>query len=200
MGLPMVLSPSSSAVEFTAIAMSNNCLSVYIPMSPTCILFCVSVPVLSVHITVTAPIVSQACSFLTRLLLLSIRRMLSARASVTAIGNPSGTAITISVTAIMKYFSTTSAIFMYSVECHRGLVRMSCPRNPTNANAATAEPILLMSLASRSSCMFSGVFTAVISVDFVATLPISVLSPTAVTFIRPCPFITIVERSATFEG
>ena len=121
----MVLSPSSSAVEFTAMAMSSSCLSPYMLISPTCILFCVSVPVLSVQITVTAPIVSHACSFLTRLLLLSIRLMLSARARVTAMGKPSGTAITISVTAIMKYFSTTSAIFRYSAVCHRGLVMMS---------------------------------------------------------------------------
>ena len=79
-------------------------------MSPTCILFCVKVPVLSVHITVTAPIVSQAWSLRTRLLVFSIRRMFSANASVTAIGRPSGTAITMSVTAIMKYCSTRSAM------------------------------------------------------------------------------------------
>ena len=36
------------------------------------------------------------------MLVLSIRRMLSARLSDTAMGKPSGTAITISVTAIMK--------------------------------------------------------------------------------------------------
>ena len=67
-------------------------------------------PVLSVQITVTAPIVSEACSFRTRLLDFSMRRMLRAKAKVTAIGSPSGTAITISVTAIMKYFSTTSVM------------------------------------------------------------------------------------------
>ena len=52
--------------------------------------------------TVTAPIVSEACNLRTRLLLFSMRRMFSANAKVTAIGSPSGTAITISVTAIMK--------------------------------------------------------------------------------------------------
>ena len=71
-------------------------------MSWTVIRFWVSVPVLSVQITVTAPIVSEACSLRTRLLNFSIRRMFSASASVTAIGKPSGTAMTISVTAIMK--------------------------------------------------------------------------------------------------
>ena len=64
--------------------------------------FSVSVPVLSVQMTVTAPIVSEACSLRTRLFDFSMRRMFSAKASVTAIGNPSGTAITMSVTAIMK--------------------------------------------------------------------------------------------------
>ena len=106
----MVLSPSSAAVELMAIAMGNRLSLPVKAISPTCILFWVSVPVLSVHITVTAPIVSQACNFLTRLFDFSIRLMLRAKASVTAMGNPSGTAITISVTAIMKYFSTTSVI------------------------------------------------------------------------------------------
>ena len=72
--------------------------------------FCVSVPVLSVQMTVMAPIVSQACILRTRLLVLSMRRMLRARLRVTLMGSPSGTATTISVTAIMKYFSTMSAM------------------------------------------------------------------------------------------
>ena len=71
-------------------------------ISTTVILFWVSVPVLSVQIQVTAPIVSDACSLRTRLFDFSIRRMFSAKASVIAIGKPSGTAITMSVTAIMK--------------------------------------------------------------------------------------------------
>ena len=94
-----------------AMAELNSSVSAsYAFMSATCILFCVSVPVLSVQITVTAPIVSQAWSLRTRLLFFSIRRMLSARLSVTAIGMPSGTAMTISVTAIMKYCNTVSAM------------------------------------------------------------------------------------------
>ena len=147
----MVFSPSSSAVELTAMAVFSNSISSTVDISLTCILFSVSVPVLSVHITVTAPIVSQACSFLTRLLDFSILRMLSARARVTAIGSPSGTAITIRVTAIMKYFSTTSAILSHWSVCQRGLVSMSWPRNPTKASIDTAEPTLLIILASLSS-------------------------------------------------
>ena len=72
--------------------------------------FSVRVPVLSVQMQVTAPMVSEACSLRTRLLLLSMRRMLRASDRVTAMGRPSGTAMTMSVTAIMKYFSTTSVM------------------------------------------------------------------------------------------
>ena len=79
-------------------------------ISATVIRFSVSVPVLSVQIHVTAPIVSEACNLRTRLFDFSILRMFSANASVTAIGKPSGTAITMSVTAIIKYFSTTSVM------------------------------------------------------------------------------------------
>ncbi len=68
------------------------------------------------------------------------------------------------------------------------------------ATTAIAVPTLLISDAMRSSCRLSGVFTSVISVDLRATRPISVESPTAVTVIRPLPFITIVERRAMLEG
>ena len=52
--------------------------------------------------TVTAPIVSQACILRTRLCDLSIRRMLKASDSVTLIGKPSGTTTTINVTATIR--------------------------------------------------------------------------------------------------
>ena len=71
----------------------------------TRIWFWVRVPVLSVQITVVAPIVSQACILRTKLLVCNIRLILRARLSVTLIGNPSGTATTINVTAIIKYCS-----------------------------------------------------------------------------------------------
>ena len=61
--------------------------------------FSVSVPVLSVQMTVVEPIVSQAWSLRTRNFALNIRRMLIARLNVTAIGRPSGTETTTSVTA-----------------------------------------------------------------------------------------------------
>ena len=84
-------------------------------VSYTCMRFCVSVPVLSVQMTVTAPMVSQACILRTRLFVASIRRMFSARLSVTLIGSPSGTVTTMSVTAIMKLWSTIFAMSRYSV-------------------------------------------------------------------------------------
>ena len=79
--------------------------------------FWVSVPVLSVQITVTAPIVSQACSFLTRLLVRSMRRMLRARLRVTAMGSPSGTAMTMSVTVTMNHFNKVAAMMAQSIGC-----------------------------------------------------------------------------------
>jgi len=67
--------------------------------------FWVNVPVLSVQITVAAPIVSQACILRTKLFVFSIRFMLSAKLNVTLIGSPSGTDTTINVTATMKLFN-----------------------------------------------------------------------------------------------
>ena len=73
----------------------------------TRILFSVSVPVLSVQITVAAPMVSQAWSLRTRLFSFSILRMLRARLTVTLMGSPSGTATTMRATAIMMELIST---------------------------------------------------------------------------------------------
>ena len=112
-GLPMgVIEPSSSlvssAVEFTAIHSTIRLRASPPPtsISITDIRFWVSVPVLSLQMTVAAPIVSQAWSLRTRLFSLSIRRILIARLTVTLIGRPSGTATTISVTAIITEANT----------------------------------------------------------------------------------------------
>ena len=72
---------------------------------------------------------------------------------------------------------------------------MSCTRNITNGVTDNAMPNLLIIFANLSSCMARGVFTFVVSALLQATLPISVLSPTAVTRYSPLPFITIVLRS-----
>ena len=73
---------SSAAVLFKAMASamtdSSGCCSDVLKycISATRIWFWVSVPVLSVHITVAAPMVSQACIRRTRLFVFSILRML----------------------------------------------------------------------------------------------------------------------------
>ena len=77
---------------------------------------------------------------------------------------------------------------------------MSRVRKMTKAAIDMPMPNLLISLASLSSCMLSGVFTEVISVLERATLPISVASPTSVTWYVPRPFITIVLRSTLDDG
>ena len=91
----------SSAVELTEIPSMISSSAQTKCERITVIRFSVRVPVLSVQITVAAPIVSQAWSRRTKLFSLSILRMLRARLTVTLIGSPSGTATTISVTAIM---------------------------------------------------------------------------------------------------
>ena len=63
--------------------------------------------------TVAAPIVSQACIRRTRLLCLSILRILSANDNVTLMGRPSGTETTMSVTASItvsiKYWASATS-------------------------------------------------------------------------------------------
>ena len=98
------LEKSSEAVAFTAMPSATSGESMSI-LAFTCIRFWVSVPVLSVHITVAAPMVSQACILRTKLLVFSILRMELANESEMAIGSPSGTDTTTSVTAIMMVLS-----------------------------------------------------------------------------------------------
>ena len=74
--------------------------------SATCILFCVNVPVLSVQITEVAPIVSQECIVRGNVFSFISLRILNAKLKVTDIGSPSGTATTISVTAIIIVLRT----------------------------------------------------------------------------------------------
>ena len=64
--------------------------------------FAVSVPVLSVHMVVAQPMVSQESSVLTRLLSFCILEPEKASDSVTARGRPSGTATARTVIAVIK--------------------------------------------------------------------------------------------------
>ena len=136
-----------------------------------------------------APIVSQACIFRTRLLVESIRRIFNARLNVTLIGNPSGTATTIRVTAIIKYCKVafnagSQSAKVWKVE--KGYTSItSLIKKMANANPATEKPILPIRLASLVSCMFRGVGSVLCSVLCRATFPISVSSPTLSTRIVP---------------
>ena len=151
-----------------------------------------------------APIVSQACIFRTKLFVFSIRRMLRARLSVTLIGNPSGTATTIKVTAIMKYFRTIRAISSHWCQSVTSVtVRYwykSLLVNMIKVSAAIVNPALPIRFANLVSWIFSGVCSWLCSVDWRATLPISVASPTRSTRMIPCPSVMVVPRITEFEG
>ena len=64
--------------------------------------FSVSVPVLSEQITLMQPTVSQATIFLTSAFCFAMRAMLMEREIATMVGNPSGTAATISTIDVMN--------------------------------------------------------------------------------------------------
>ena len=129
--------------------------------------------------TVVAPIVSQACIFRTRLFVFSILRILNARLNVTLIGRPSGTATTIRVTAIIKYCRMRPAVSSVKIlSAVNAPVKISLVSKPINVAPATIKPTILMNLASFSNCLLSGVLSLLISVDFSATFPNSVASPT----------------------
>ena len=164
-------------------------------VSKTRIWLRVSVPVLSVQMTVIAPIVSLACILRTRLFVRSIRRMLTASDSVTLIGSPSGTATTISVTATMKYCNTSVAIVSQS-ERSRSPMIMPLTSSATNVTIASDIPTRPISFDNFCNCRFSGVCSSLSTVACSATWPNSVASPTAVTVIVPCPAFPVVPRSA----
>lgn len=64
-------------------------------------MFCVKVPVLSLQIQLAPPIVSQADIYLTKFWSYNIFLIEKAKVNVTASGNPSGIATTITVIAII---------------------------------------------------------------------------------------------------
>ena len=195
-GFPIaVYSPlfsSMKAVEFNAAAMANFS-SASTEQYCTLILFCVKVPVLSVQITVAAPIVSQACILRTSVWSAVILRMLYASESVTLMASPSGTATTISVTAIIKKLNRILRLSSVASK-----VRIPNERSLTvramNVAPAIMKPALPMNLLSLLSCLFRGVSPPVISEAWRAVLPSSVSSPTFSTTNTPSPWVTLVPR------
>ena len=107
-GLPKTsVSFEKFAVEFIAPIILNRSSSSFLTLFSTTVMqFWVRVPVLSVKITFTAPMVSQACIFFTRLFSFAIVFIENASAMVTESGKPSGTAtITITTAPIRNSIS-----------------------------------------------------------------------------------------------
>nr|GLL24561.1 unknown [Ipomoea trifida] len=138
----------------------------------TTIWLVVSVPVLSVQMQVAEPIVSHAERVLTSALLSINCFIANARLSVTARGNPSGTATTIIVTAVAK-----------------------------NVNTANPSPIFPIIVATPFSLTCSGVSSSPLSLRVSISLPHSVLIPTVVTSIVAEPSCTLVpdKRKGLFS-
>ena len=91
--------------------------------------------------TVVAPMVSQACILRTRLLVLSMARMEYASERVTAIGRPSGTATTMSVTATMSVCSVWASRVDQVVLSAPGLMSAKAPH--TIAKNSTKKPTMV---------------------------------------------------------
>ena len=142
----------------------------------TVILFIVSVPVLSEHMTDVEPSVSTACIWRTSAFFDAIFLAPLASMSVTISDSVSGTAATASVTA-------TIIISMVSLPP----LWMRLTTNSTMADI-TAIPLIILPTLSRRTCKV--VFFCFVSVKKRAILPISVLMPVAVTTAAALPAVT----------
>ena len=142
----------------------------------TVISFCVSVPVLSLAITVAEPSVSTAASRRTMALRFAMRCMPSDSTTVVTAASPSGTAETASDTV---YSSTPTSTAVVS---SRWITRIVTPT--TTAMAITIAPRMR---PSRSSSRCSGVRSCSVARRSAAILPNSVSIPVAVTTARPWP-------------
>ena len=147
----------------------------------TIILFSVSVPVLSVHITETPPRVSTELSLLTIALFLAILCTPRARATVTIAGSPSGIAATARATATRSIWATE--------------LPFSMPAAKTIALIAMhIIPILLLTVLSSicKGVMPSSPWT------ILAIFPISVYCPVPVTTAVHLPFTMVVPLKRRF--
>ena len=94
--VPAILSPSIQCIEPEWVSTSILDDVPLICINAASILFCVSVPVLSVTITLVPPKVSTADNFFTITLYFAMRSIPNARAKVATMGKPSGIAATAS--------------------------------------------------------------------------------------------------------
>ena len=128
--------------------------------------FAVSVPVLSVQMTVALPIVSHAPRYRTRLFSANIRRTENANASVVASGRPSGTATTTTVTPRTKKRrysfasdATSEANALAPPPTYQGYSRdhANSAERTTKVSAPATNPNRPTVSASASSFFCSGV-------------------------------------------
>ncbi len=142
----------------------------------TVIAFAVSVPVLSVQITVVLPRVSTAGSRRMIALRRAIRATPIASVTVTAAGSPSGIAPTARATAAVIIAANGS------------------PRSipTTTLNAARPRITTVSTWLKRASLRVSGVCTVAVVPTSLCTWPISVSAPVATTTPRPLPAVTNV--------
>ncbi len=147
----------------------------------TVISFCVSVPVLSLAITVAEPSVSTADSRRTMALRRAIRCMPSDSTTVVTAASPSGTAETASETV---YSSTPTSTAVVMSRC---ISRIVAPT--TMAMTMTMAPRIL---PRRSSSRCSGVGSGSVACSRPAMRPNSVCMPVATTTARPRPYTAAV--------
>ena len=136
----------------------------------TCILFLVSVPVLSVHIYVMDPNVSTAGSFLIRLLYFIILLAAIAREMVITAGRASGMAATAS-----EILVSTSVI-----KCSPRIqpaMKKTMHKNKINMDSFLEKDIILICKGVKASC----------SCNILAIRPNSVCIPVAITNPDPLP-------------
>ena len=153
-------------------------------------MFSVKVPVLSEQITLTQPTVSAATSL--RISAFDLASLSTFKVSDIAavVGSPSGTAATIKTIASTKQSCTEKKLKLPE--------SASLITDKIKAHAAAKEPIIVIFLPSLPSFSFSGAETRASSPRFLAILPSSASSPTAVTSIMPVPEETKVPEYAIF--
>ena len=175
-GSPVIL-PSGLTVASLQSAAQTESSSVFpVKVSVTVILFCVRVPVLSVHITCVQPSVSTAVSFRTMAFCAAMRETPMESTIVTTAASPSGIAATASDTATMKVSISVLPFISGAVI-----------RSTANTITHIAKTANVSTLLSCESLRCSGVFSSAASVIALAIRPISVFIPVAVTTATPRP-------------
>ena len=145
----------------------------------TVILFCVSVPVLSEHITVLLPNVSTAGSFFTIAFFFTIFCTPIANTIVDTATKPSGITATASDTAVMN-------IFIMSFPCSNPITNITA--HIANATIPNVFPKLFSLCCNGVSCF---------SVSFIipAIFPTSVFIPVSTTIAFPLPYVIKLDEN-----